>query len=101
MEELVIPNVYGLVRPVGGSRRILLQERWKPERDPQNSGKLELPGGKWNAFESMADCLRREIYEETGLTVASADQQASSFVAGSSAVEVTPALTIAQMVRGP
>lgn len=101
MEALVIPNVYGLVRPESGRGRILLQERWKPDRDPENSGKLELPGGKWDAFESMSDCLRREIAEETGLTVTNVDQLTSSYGAGNSIVEVTPVLTVAQMVKGP
>ena len=67
-ENLVLPNVYGLIkRPDGNS--VLIQRRWKPQADPDNLGKWELPGGKWRAHESALDCLRRELREECGIEV--------------------------------
>ena len=48
---------------------ILVQTRWKPERDPQYSGTLEIPAGAIDVYENVYDALKREVYEETGLKV--------------------------------
>lgn len=48
-----------------GGHEVLLQIRNKPGE----AKKLEFPGGRLEAFESIPDALRREICEETGLTV--------------------------------
>lgn len=70
MESLVIPNVYGLVRPSAEpTDRVLLQERWRPDTDPDNTGRFELPGGKWRAFEPALACLQLEGTEEIGSRV--------------------------------
>ncbi|HWR24081.1 MAG TPA: NUDIX domain-containing protein [Feifaniaceae bacterium] len=45
-----------------------MQARWK-EDAPSENGLLEIPAGKIRAFESIFDALRREIKEETGLSV--------------------------------
>lgn len=102
MEALVIPNVYGLVTcDSAHGRQILLQERWKPESDPDNSGKLELPGGKWRAWESSADCLRREVSEETGLNITVDQSHVSEMTQGEDIVEVIEPLIVVQMTKGP
>ena len=102
MEVLVIPNIYGLISSDSASgQKILLQERWKPESDPANSGKLELPGGKWRAWESSADCLRREVAEETGLNVIFDQSHASEMTQGEDVVEVIVPVTVVQMTKGP
>lgn len=102
MELLVIPNVYGLVRPPQEpSDRILLQERWKPNTDPDNTGRLELPGGKWRAFEPALVCLRREIEEETGLRIDLPDQLQRTVSLGTDRVDVLTPPMIVQMTSGP
>jgi 8-oxo-dGTP pyrophosphatase MutT (NUDIX family) len=69
-ETLVLPNVYGLIKRRDGSG-VLIQRRWKPQTDPDNLGRWELPGGKWRAGESARDCLRRELEEECGIRASS------------------------------
>jgi 8-oxo-dGTP diphosphatase len=101
-ESLVIANIYGLVRPHRDDSKILLQERWKPDTDPLNSGKLELPGGKWQAFESAHDCLRREVQEETSVVVNFVDQPLISHqIRADVLVETSQPIMISQMVAGP
>ncbi len=47
---------------------ILLQERCK-ESGGSDNGLIEIPAGKIREFENIYDCLRREIFEETGLEI--------------------------------
>jgi 8-oxo-dGTP pyrophosphatase MutT (NUDIX family) len=69
-ERFAIPGAGGLIRAHRDGREwILVQERDKPGA-PVETGLLEIPAGKVRAFESIFDCLRREIREETGCTVA-------------------------------
>lgn len=102
MESLIIPNIYGLVRSSdGGQPGILLQERWKPESDLANSGRLELPGGKWRAFEPALACLRREVEEETGLVIEADPGPAATYRLGDETVDVLAPPMVIQMTSGP
>lgn len=47
---------------------ILIQVRNKPHESGR-AKTFELPGGRIEPFESIAKALRREVFEETGLTV--------------------------------
>jgi 8-oxo-dGTP pyrophosphatase MutT (NUDIX family) len=66
-EALVVPNVAALVSPDAAGDRVLLQHRDKPGESVR--GLLEVPTGRWRAGETPAQALRREVAEETGLTV--------------------------------
>lgn len=102
MESLVIPNVYGLVRPSEApTDRILLQERWKPDTDPDNTGRFELPGGKWRAFEPALACLQREVAEETGLQINATDLLPRTVTLGADRVDVLTPPMVVQMTEGP
>lgn len=102
MESLVVPNIYGLVRSRGADQPgILLQERWKPDSDLANSGRLELPGGKWRAFEPALDCLWREVEEETGLVIDVDPAMASTHRLGDDTVDVLTPPMVVQMTSGP
>lgn len=102
MESLVVPNVYGLIMPISEpDSHLLLQERWKPDTDPDNSGRLELPGGKWRAWESASDCLQREVAEETGLNITMDGSHVESIPLGGDTVDVLDPVMVVQMVKGP
>ena len=68
-ETFAIPCAAALIRrEVAGQPCVLLQTRHKPGAGIEN-GLLELPAGKVREYESLFDTLRREVAEETGLTV--------------------------------
>ncbi|GAA0177848.1 NUDIX domain-containing protein [Clostridium sediminicola] len=69
MEVFAKPGVGGIVtKRIGEIDYILIQERYKENGGSEN-GLIEIPAGKIREFENIFDCLRREIWEETGLTV--------------------------------
>ena len=49
--------------------KVLLQTRHKPSIDPENTGKLEIPAGIIERYELAHHAIKREVKEETGLTV--------------------------------
>jgi len=65
-----IPYVGGIIeRKNSEGTELLIQTRWKPNRDPLYSGTLEFPAGVLDKpFEDVFEALKREIKEETGLT---------------------------------
>ena len=65
-----IPIISAIIeRTRNGETEVLLQTRWKPERDPQYSGTLEIPAGWIEQYENVYDALKREVLEETGLKI--------------------------------
>jgi 8-oxo-dGTP pyrophosphatase MutT (NUDIX family) len=68
-----LPFVGAIIeRNNNGTTQILIQTRWKPDRDPVYSGTFEFPAGELDKpFENVYEALRREIKEETGLTLKS------------------------------
>jgi len=68
-ESLYIPFVGAIIeKKYNGERYILVQTRQKIT-DPAYSGTLEIPGGKFRAFEDIFETLEREVGEETGLEI--------------------------------
>lgn len=63
-ETFAFPVVSLLILNEAGE--VLLQERWKP--GDQFHGYLELPQGRLRRSETLLECARRELEEETGLT---------------------------------
>ena len=53
-------------KDINGFRHILIQKRRK---NISEDGLIEIPAGKIREFENIFDALRREIKEETGLTI--------------------------------
>ena len=68
--NVCIPVVSAIVeRMKDGEKEILIQTRWKPERDPEYSGTIEIPAGWIERYENVYDAIKREVFEETGLKV--------------------------------
>lgn len=101
LEQLVLPNVYVVARERERPERVLLQQRWKPQSDPANSGRWELPGGKWRAFETIAACAARELQEETGLVDVDVLGARSDHELLGDRVQVSAGVQLVQMIEGP
>jgi len=70
--DVNLPIVSAIIeREHNGEKEILVQTRWKPERDPLYSGTLEIPAGGMHVYENVYDAVKREVLEETGLRVTS------------------------------
>ena len=68
--NVCIPVISAIIeRDYNGETEILVQTRWKPERDPEYSGTLEIPAGWIDRYENVYDAVKREVKEETGLDV--------------------------------
>src|SRR5271154_4901651 len=68
--KMNIPVVSAIIERVhDGEIEVLIQTRWKPERDAKYSGTFEIPAGWIDYYENVYDALKREVKEETGLNV--------------------------------
>ncbi|MBQ8846818.1 MAG: NUDIX domain-containing protein [Lachnospiraceae bacterium] len=93
-------NVRGLVvRQSENGKQLLIQLR----KRAGEAESYELPGGRINEFEKMVDGLRREIMEETGLTVEMIQGEADSVVTTgrSFSVECIKPYAAYQTIEGP
>lgn len=69
MELFSKPGVAGIIeKNINGIDYILVQDRYKDDAESE-AGLIEIPAGKIREYENIFDCLRREIWEETGLKV--------------------------------
>lgn len=65
-----VPTVSAIIeRQHRGRTQVLVQVRWKPDKDPVYSGAFEIPAGGIYQSENVYDALKREVFEETGLRV--------------------------------
>ena len=52
-----------------GKKQILIATRDKPNKDSVYSGTIEIPAGKITKYENVYEAMKREVKEETGLTI--------------------------------
>jgi 8-oxo-dGTP pyrophosphatase MutT (NUDIX family) len=93
-------NVRGLVvRETENGKQLIIQLR----KRKGEAEVYELPGGRINEYEKMVDGLRREIMEETGLTVELIQGEVGSVITtGSSfSMECIKPYAAYQTVEGP
>lgn len=69
LEKPYIVSVYALIRNEKGEFLLLRRS----ENSRTNPGKWDLPGGKVNPDESLKEGVVREVWEETGISIAPAD----------------------------
>ncbi|WP_237724764.1 NUDIX hydrolase [Deinococcus alpinitundrae] len=70
-ETFAVPCVGAMIhREIGGQPQILIQERQKKSGGVEN-GLLELAAGKVREYENIFDAPKREVREETGLSLLS------------------------------
>ena len=97
-------NVRGLIIRKNNEKTQLLIQLRKRQGEPEV---YELPGGRLNEYESMADGLKREIREETGLqVVAICNEESTVFTKGkasksSFSMECMKPYAAYQTIEGP
>ena len=105
--QTALPFTGGIIERTlsNGEVELLLQTRWKPEKDPIYSGTFEFPAGVLDkGYENIYDSLKREIFEETGLRLKSVknDSQTKKFStkAGDSSFGFKPFCQVQQLKNG-
>lgn len=69
MEKFAKPAVGAIiVKEVNKEKYILIQKRQKENGGSEN-GMIEIPAGKIREYENIFEALKREVWEETGLTI--------------------------------
>lgn len=88
MELFAKPGVGGIIeKNIDGVDYILVQDRCKKDAKSEY-GLLEIPAGKIREFENVFDCLRREVWEETGLKVTNIKGEKEAIVIDSNGYKV-------------
>lgn len=86
---------------IDGIEYVLIQDRCKDDAKTEK-GLLEIPAGKIREFENIFDCLRREVWEETGLEVTHIEGESEAVIFesnGYKALNYTP-FSCSQNIEG-
>lgn len=69
--NFALPAVTAIIeREVNGEKEILVQTRWRPDDSDNYHNKIELVSGVLDKpYENILEAVKREVLEETGLTV--------------------------------
>lgn len=87
-EKFAIPGVGGIIRKqIESEEFILVQDRFKEEYK-DSEAILEIPAGKIREYENIYTCLKREVFEETGLVVQSIEGEKDSVILKANNYEV-------------
>lgn len=103
-EPLYIPFVGAIIEKTNheGIKQILIQIRQK-ESDPTYNGRIEIPGGKCQAYEDIYQTVRREVKEESGLdiTFIQNEEQRIDYPVGNDMSTLVEPFCVTQMQNGP
>jgi len=102
-EPLYIPFVGAIIeRAHKGEKQVLVQIREKKD-DLKYSGSLEIPGGKFRAFEDVYETLKREVKEECGLDITSivGEDKRKNYLNREDSSDLIEPFCVTQMANGP
>ena len=99
---MIYVNARAIIERCNGNiTEIVVQTRNRPG----DSGRLELPGGQVNAYESLLDAVKREVDEETGLEVIEIEGQSTMVdtdnLKGTFTMECVRPFAAYQTLKGP
>ena len=93
MEKFAIPCVAAIIEKIINNEKYILIQTRQKENGAETNGMLEVPAGKIREYENIFETLRREVKEETGLSITKIlgeDNQISNFIKGNEVISYTP-----------
>ena len=93
MEKFAIPCVAAIIEKIVNNEKYILIQTRQKEDGAETNGMLEVPAGKIREYENIFRALRREVKEETGLTITKIlgeDRQISNLIDGNEVISYTP-----------
>ena len=93
MEKFAVPCVAAIIEKIVNNEKYILIQTRQKEDGAETNGMLEVPAGKIREYENIFEALRREVKEETGLSITKIlgeDNQISNFIKGNEVISYTP-----------
>ena len=93
MEKFAIPCVAAIIEKIVNNEKYILIQTRQKEDGAETNGMLEIPAGKIREYENIFRALRREVKEETGLTITKIlgeDRQISNLIGSNEVISYTP-----------
>ena len=93
MEKFTVPCVAAIIEKITNNEKYILIQTRQKEDGAETNEMLELPDGKIREYENIFEALRREVKEETGLSITKIlgeDNQISNFIKGNEVISYTP-----------
>ncbi|MFC2423014.1 MAG: NUDIX hydrolase [Fusobacterium polymorphum] len=93
MEKFTVPCVAAIIEKITNNEKYILIQTRQKEDGAETNEMLELLDGKIREYENIFETLRREVKEETGLSITKIlgeDNQISNFIKGNEVISYTP-----------
>ncbi|AAL95304.1 DNA mismatch repair protein MutT [Fusobacterium nucleatum subsp. nucleatum ATCC 25586] len=93
MEKFAVPCVAAIIEKIVNNEKYILIQTRQKEDGVETNGMLEIPAGKIREYENIFEALKREVKEETGLTITKIlgeDRQVSNLIDGNEVISYTP-----------
>lgn len=93
MEKFTVPCVAAIIEKITNNEKYILIQTRQKEDGAETNGMLELSAGKIREYENIFEVLRKEVKEETGLSITKIlgeDNQISNFIKGNEVISYTP-----------
>ena len=93
MEKFAIPCVAAIIEKIINNEKYILIQTRQKEDGAETNGMLEVPAGKIREYENIFEALKREVKEETGLTITKIlgeDRQISNLIGDNEVISYTP-----------